>query len=56
MDLRQLNTFLQVAELGSVGRASDRLRIAQPALAARCGSWRRNSACLCSRATAAACS
>lgn len=32
MDLRQLNTFLQVAELGSVSRASDRLRIAQPAL------------------------
>lgn len=32
MDLRQLTTFLQVAELGSLGRASDRLRIAQPAL------------------------
>ena len=32
MDLRQLNTFLQVAELGSLGKASDRLRIAQPAL------------------------
>ncbi len=32
MDLRQLTTFLQVAELGSLGKASDRLRIAQPAL------------------------
>lgn len=32
MDLRQLNTFLQVAELGSLSRAADRLRIAQPAL------------------------
>lgn len=32
MDLRQLNTFLQVAELGSLSKASDRLRIAQPAL------------------------
>jgi DNA-binding transcriptional LysR family regulator len=32
MDLRQLTTFLQVAELGSLSRASDRLRIAQPAL------------------------
>jgi LysR family nitrogen assimilation transcriptional regulator len=32
MDLRQLNTFLQVAELGSLSRASDRLHTAQPAL------------------------
>lgn len=32
MDLRQLNTFLVVAELGSLSRAADRLRIAQPAL------------------------
>ena len=32
MDLRQLNTFLQVAELGSLGKAAGRLRIAQPAL------------------------
>lgn len=32
MDLRQLATFLQVAELGSLSKASDRLRIAQPAL------------------------
>lgn len=32
MDLRQLNTFMQVAELGSLSKASDRLRIAQPAL------------------------
>lgn len=32
MDLRQLHTFLQVAELGSLSKASDRLRIAQPAL------------------------
>ncbi len=32
MDLRQLNTFLQVADLGSLSRAADRLRIAQPAL------------------------
>jgi LysR family nitrogen assimilation transcriptional regulator len=32
MDLRQLNTFLHTAELGSISKASDRLRIAQPAL------------------------
>lgn len=32
MDLRQLHTFMQVAELGSLSKASDRLRIAQPAL------------------------
>ena len=32
MDLRQLRTFLQVAETGSITKASERLRIAQPAL------------------------
>ena len=32
MDLRQLTTFMQVAELGSLSKASDRLRIVQPAL------------------------
>ncbi len=32
MDLRQLNTFVLVAELGSLSKASARLRIAQPAL------------------------
>jgi LysR family transcriptional regulator, nitrogen assimilation regulatory protein len=32
MDLRQLRTFLQVAELGSLSKAADRSRIAQPAL------------------------
>ena len=32
MDLRQLRTFICVAESGSLSRASDRLRIAQPAL------------------------
>lgn len=32
MDLRQLRTFLEVAELGSLSRASDRLNVAQPAL------------------------
>ena len=32
MDLRQLKTFICVAESGSLNRASDRLRIAQPAL------------------------
>ncbi|WP_165838922.1 LysR substrate-binding domain-containing protein [Roseicella frigidaeris] len=32
MDLRQLTTFLQVAELGSISKAAERLRIAQPAL------------------------
>lgn len=32
MDLRQLRTFIMVAESGSLSRASDRLRLAQPAL------------------------
>lgn len=32
MDLRQLNTFLHVAELGSLARASEKLHTAQPAL------------------------
>lgn len=32
LELRQLATFLQVAELGSVSKAAQRLRIAQPAL------------------------
>jgi DNA-binding transcriptional LysR family regulator len=32
MDLSQLRTLKQVAELGSLSRAADRLRIAQPAL------------------------
>ncbi|MCK8786609.1 LysR substrate-binding domain-containing protein [Roseomonas sp. NAR14] len=32
MDLRQLTTFVQTADLGSLSRAAERLRIAQPAL------------------------
>lgn len=32
MDLKQLTTFVCVSELGSLSRASDKLRIAQPAL------------------------
>jgi LysR family nitrogen assimilation transcriptional regulator len=32
MDLRQLRTFRSVAELGSLSKASDRLRVAQPSL------------------------
>jgi len=32
MDIKQLTTFLHVAELGSLTRAAERLRIAQPAL------------------------
>lgn len=32
MDVRQLTTFIQVAELGSLSRAAEKLRIAQPAL------------------------
>jgi DNA-binding transcriptional LysR family regulator len=32
MDLRQLRTFSCVAELGSLSKASDTLRVAQPAL------------------------
>ena len=32
MDIKQLKTFICVAETGSLSRASDRLRIAQPAL------------------------
>lgn len=32
MDLKQLRTFLRVAEVGSLSQASDRLRLAQPAL------------------------
>lgn len=32
MDLKQLNTFVKVAELGSLSKASAQLHIAQPAL------------------------
>ena len=32
MDLNQLVTLIHVAELGSLSKAADRLRIAQPAL------------------------
>jgi DNA-binding transcriptional LysR family regulator len=32
MDLRQLRTFRCVAEFGSISKASDTLRVAQPAL------------------------
>src|SRR5258706_15088305 len=32
MDIRQLRTFSCVAELGSLSKASDTLRVAQPAL------------------------
>lgn len=32
MDLKQLRSFLMVAECGSLSAASDRLRLAQPAL------------------------
>src|SRR5437899_9986188 len=32
MDIRQLRTFRTVAELGSLSKAADRLRIAQPGL------------------------
>jgi LysR family transcriptional regulator, nitrogen assimilation regulatory protein len=32
MDLKQLLTFRAVAELGSLSKAADRLRVAQPAL------------------------
>lgn len=31
-DLKQLRTFCEVADSGSVSKAADRLRIAQPAL------------------------
>ena len=32
IDLRQLNTFLTIAEVGSFSRASEKLFVAQPAL------------------------
>jgi LysR family nitrogen assimilation transcriptional regulator len=32
MDVAQLKTLIHVAELGSLSKAADRLRIAQPAL------------------------
>ena len=32
MDLRHLRTFVTIAEQGTVSRASDELRVAQPAL------------------------
>lgn len=37
MEIRQLKTFLHVAELGSVSKAAQRLRIAQPALSRQLG-------------------
>lgn len=37
MNFKRLNYFLKIAELGSVSRAADRLRIAQPALSRQMG-------------------
>lgn len=37
MDLKQLRTFIRVAETGSLSKASDRLRLAQPALSRQIG-------------------
>jgi DNA-binding transcriptional LysR family regulator len=37
MDLRHIRTFVNVAELGTVSKAAQRLRIAQPALSRHIG-------------------
>lgn len=37
MDLKQLRTFIRVAETGSLSKTSDRLRLAQPALSRQIG-------------------
>jgi DNA-binding transcriptional LysR family regulator len=37
MDLRHTRTFVTVAELGTVSKAAQRLRIAQPALSRQIG-------------------
>ena len=39
MDLRRIRTFVAVAELGTVSKASVHLRIAQPALSRQIGSF-----------------
>ena len=37
MDLRHVRTFVTIAELGTVSRAAEHLRIAQPALSRQIG-------------------
>jgi DNA-binding transcriptional LysR family regulator len=41
MDLRRVRTFVTVAELGTVSKAAQRLRVAQPALSRRIGDLER---------------
>ena len=54
MNLKQLEYFVQVAELGSFSKAAIVLDVAQPALSRQVGRSRRSCATICSCATAAA--
>ena len=55
MDERRLRYFLAVVDEGSVTRAAERLRVAQPSLSQALRAFEESSASSCSTASAAAC-
>ncbi len=56
LEFKQLKTFICVAECGSISRASERLRIAQPALSRQIMLLDIPSGQTCSAAMSVACS